>query len=254
MAWSRSFQKKGKRFRRSVKARSPWTTRLVRSSASVSDSNFRSVIPRIRSPDFGYPDKLVTSLRYVDTFNLTGAAGAIGANVFRMNSLFDPDFTGLGHQPYFYDQLCGATGNAPYNKYRVIGSKMTVRFAISNAPSLAAANVGPVVVGITTNTSGGLYASSVSALMESTNTPYTILEDKSGGNNVKTLSVTFVPSRDLGMDVGDDTLAAGYSGNPSSTFYGIPWKVDTTGNATVIAFVEIDFRVEFFNRNEVAQS
>lgn len=251
MAVTRWPRKTSRRTRRAAR-NTPWRQR--RTIAKGTDSNYRSVVPRMRTPDFGFPDKLVTSLRYVDSFTLTGAAGAVGANVFRMNSLFDPDFTGVGHQPYYFDQLCGPAGTAPYYRYRVLGSKMTVRFAINNAPALAAANVGPVVVGLISQTGAGLFGSTVSALMEASNCQYAILGDKSGGENVQTLTTTFSPTRDLGVDAGDDTLSATYAANPSGLFYGIPWKVDTIGNAAVTAIVEIDYRVEFFGRNEVNQS
>ena len=40
-----------------------------------------------------------------------------------MNSLFDPDFTGTGHQPYYFDQFATI-----YQRYTVIGSKLTATF------------------------------------------------------------------------------------------------------------------------------
>lgn len=40
---------------------------------------------------------------------------------FNLNSLFDPDRTGTGHQPYGFDQLSNL-----YNRYRVIGCYYTV--------------------------------------------------------------------------------------------------------------------------------
>ena len=111
-----------KRFRKNVKARSPWTAK--RSSNVLTSVR----VPGIRRPDFGFPDRMVTKLRYVDNFNLTGSAGVVGANVFRFNSCFDPDLTGVGHQPMYFDQFCGAAGTGPYGRYRVISAKATVSF------------------------------------------------------------------------------------------------------------------------------
>ena len=41
-------------------------------------------------------------LKYSETFTLTtGAGGTFGVDqVMKLNSLYDPDFTGGGHQPY----------------------------------------------------------------------------------------------------------------------------------------------------------
>ena len=80
------------------------------------------------------------------------------------------------------------------------------------------------------------------------------LGDKAGGNNVKVLTATYSPRRDLGVSPDDDTVSAAYNGNPSQVFHLIPWKIDTIGAAAVTALVEIIFTVEFFDRNEVAQS
>lgn len=246
----RATKKKGRRA--SVKARRPWSRRIV---TGGSDAKYRSVIPRIRNPDYGYPDKLVTKLRYVDKVLLDAAVEGIGANVFRMNSLFDPDFTGVGHQPMYFDQLCGAVGSAPYSRYRVLGSKMTVTFSpkVESFPALA--QYGPYTVGIISTATSGIYAGGVSALCEASNCDWTVIGEKAGGSNVKSLTCTYSPPRDLGVDTGDDTIAAAYNANPSQVFYASPWKSDQNGQGGgVFGLVEIVYTVEFFDRNEVAQS
>lgn len=43
---------------------------------------------------------------------------------FRANSLFDPDASGIGTQPYGYDDYLGI--NAPFYRYKVFASKITV--------------------------------------------------------------------------------------------------------------------------------
>lgn len=46
-------------------------------------------------------------------------------HVWAGNSLYDPDVTGVGVQPYMFDQLCTAT---VFNYYTVFASKITVTF------------------------------------------------------------------------------------------------------------------------------
>lgn len=60
-------------------------------------------------------------LRYTDKVSLTTTAGVVGTYAFRANSIFDPDYTGTGHQPLGHDQWA-----IFYNHYRVLGSKITV--------------------------------------------------------------------------------------------------------------------------------
>lgn len=55
-----------------------------------------------------FPPRLRTVLPYSDQFNLTGAtlSAVYGTErAFRLNSMFDPDFTSTGHQPFGYDQI-----------------------------------------------------------------------------------------------------------------------------------------------------
>lgn len=55
---------------------------------------------------------------YVDNYKLdnTGGTTVAATQQFRLNSLYDPDFTNTGHQPYYYDQIA-----ALYAEYCVYG-------------------------------------------------------------------------------------------------------------------------------------
>ncbi len=70
------------------------------------------------------PDKHRCLLQYADKFAFTsGTAGIFGTEqVMNLNSLFDPDNTGTGHQPYGFDQM--ATFYARY-KVNAVSVKMT---------------------------------------------------------------------------------------------------------------------------------
>lgn len=63
------------------------------------------------------------AFRYVGTFALTAAIGVATQQTMNLNSLFDPDRTGVGHQPYGYDQI-----SALYNRYRVLKTRVKVTF------------------------------------------------------------------------------------------------------------------------------
>lgn len=53
-----------------------------------------------------------------------GVLGAVGQNVFRLGSIFDPDFTGVGHQPVGHDQL-----SPLFERYQVYKVDFKVSFA-----------------------------------------------------------------------------------------------------------------------------
>lgn len=59
-----------------------------------------------------FPNRYICKMKY--STNVTTDA-VTGQYVFNLNSLYDPDRTGIGHQPYGYDNLA-----LLYNRYRVI--------------------------------------------------------------------------------------------------------------------------------------
>lgn len=65
----------------------------------------------------------VVKFRYVDTITLNPGVGTTAEYNFRANSIHDPDFTGVGHQPLGHDQWANF-----YEHYTVIGSKLKATF------------------------------------------------------------------------------------------------------------------------------
>lgn len=63
------------------------------------------------------PPRFITKMKYAESFVLSGIG--MRTQQMNLNSLFDPNRSGLGHQPYGFDQLCGPAGSALYNRYRV---------------------------------------------------------------------------------------------------------------------------------------
>lgn len=70
----------------------------------------------------GFPDAIFVKLKYTQRLAQTHAAGVGAEQVFRGNSIFDPDLTGGGHQPYGFDQWSNF-----YSYYTVYGSSCKVQ-------------------------------------------------------------------------------------------------------------------------------
>lgn len=70
------------------------------------------------------PLRFYTRFRYSERFNInnSGAPSQLASIRLNLNSLFDPNSSGIGHQPRGYDQLCPTF----YQKYRVFGCKVRV--------------------------------------------------------------------------------------------------------------------------------
>jgi len=70
------------------------------------------------------PDKMITRMTYGEMIERTPGS-ATDFYTFRLNSTFDPDLTGTGHQPLGRDQIAGTW----YGKYRVHSVKVHVAFS-----------------------------------------------------------------------------------------------------------------------------
>jgi hypothetical protein len=116
------------RFRKSgFKGRQSLSKKVKREikSAETGHYRYKACLKAILSPSRGptpFPDRMRCVLRYSQPYTLLiNNTGATGRQEFSMNSLFDPDFTGTGAQPGYFDQL-----STLYNRYRVYGSAIKV--------------------------------------------------------------------------------------------------------------------------------
>lgn len=101
-----------KRVRSSARSRPRRTRRLpLRQKTSISTG-------------VGFPRMIKMVHRYQETVRLTNTSGALAFQRFRANGMFDPNQTGTGHQPLYFDQM-----TVLYNHYTIIGAKISVTFA-----------------------------------------------------------------------------------------------------------------------------
>jgi hypothetical protein len=76
-----------------------------------------------------FPPQLRTTLTFAQsTTESISASGFFKVRSFRINGPYDPDLTGVGGQPKYYDTLLGADGTKiPYSSYCVLNAKISVR-------------------------------------------------------------------------------------------------------------------------------
>nr|QKN88861.1 MAG: capsid protein [Cressdnaviricota sp.]QKN88875.1 MAG: capsid protein [Cressdnaviricota sp.] len=90
-----------------------WARRAPR--YRVSRKGYRSMrFNKVHRSLGGFSPTKNVSLRYVETVTLNPSDGVSAVNVFCANNIFDPNYTGTGHQPMFYDNYASL-----YGKYRV---------------------------------------------------------------------------------------------------------------------------------------
>lgn len=122
-------------FKRSYKRKTPMRRKYTAKKRTYRKKRF-SQSKRITTAAYihkplsanGLPNVLTTKLKYTSAFTLTtSAVGALSTYHWHLNSLFDPDSTGVGHQPYLYDQL-----KALYTNYLVIGTYCAIKLTPIN--------------------------------------------------------------------------------------------------------------------------
>lgn len=69
-----------------------------------------------------FPQRFITNMKYSETFVLSPALNN-GLFYFNLNSIFDPNQSGVGHQPYGHDTMASL-----YNRYRVLSASWALNF------------------------------------------------------------------------------------------------------------------------------
>lgn len=199
----------------------------------------------------GFPSQLRTKLRYCDVITLTSTLGSVATHAFRMNSLFDPDASGAGHQPYYYDQI-----TALYNRYSVQNAKLTAKFSlIANTISTTQPS-GPCVIGVKSDDDGTLASTDPNTLMEENDSITEFINNPLGGNNVKTIEVDFNPKRDLGILATNDANVVVTNTNPTRAWFAnlFMFEKGLASPTSVLVKIEIVYDVIFSELKDIAGS
>lgn len=104
-----------------------WAKKKKRASVYQSPSPYN----RVGSNNVvGLPTGMRVRMKYSSRPALTSGVTNQVENIYRAFSIFDPDLSGVGHQPLGHDQWATL-----YSRYRVLGSKIEVKFTRTDAPT-----------------------------------------------------------------------------------------------------------------------
>ncbi len=180
-----------------------------------------------RSMPIGFPDQLIGKLRYHDAEPLTISGGAIQKYVYRWNSMFDPDFTGVGHQPLFRDTFA-----AIYDHYAVISAVAKVKFINTAAVPFY---VGAVIEDDSTS------STLLDTLCEQTHGWHTLLPPVTGSLSSVTVTIPWSCKKILNIDPYTDELyKTSVGSNPTEESYLSVWALSNDGSATTVYF-DVEF-------------
>lgn len=194
------------------------------------------------------PDRMIVDLRYAEPF-LSFSGAVSGDQVYNLNSCFDPDRIGGGHQPQGFDQW-----SAFYNRYRVLSCLVQVDFVNSSAGTVTKA-----LVTATNNVAAILTALAYNNASENPGS-WTTMMATSAGNNIKSFKKRFYPHQITGVtraqyDV-DDRFQALTSADPTELIVVHICAQDFafTSNITMEMNVRLTYNVEMWDRNQLLQS
>lgn len=179
-------------------------------------------IPSLRlgkTLSLGFPHKMVSKLRYREGFTINSVAGAVGSQVYRWNSTFDPNASLGGHQPLYRDTFA-----AVYDHYAVISATAVVKFVNTTA--------NPWVVGCVTD-DDTTPSTGVDTLSEQTTSKHVLLPPVTGSLSSHVFNMNWDCKAILGIDpFASQTYKTAVGSNPSEESDLVLWGADSAAGTT----------------------
>lgn len=196
------------------------------------------------------PYQRYVKMKYGENATIVSTSG-IGGYSFR-SSIFDPNYTGVGHQPLYHDQLA-----ILYDRYVVVGAKIKATFYPTNTTATGDSGV----VGISIDEDTTLPASCITLLEQNAkNIRYKRMRTGSSieDPNIKTVTSYYSAKRFFGVkDVKDNKdIGAAFGANPirQAYFTLFAGTFDTTVDTSLQCNVLITFIVLCTKPKDVATS
>lgn len=180
-----------------------------------------------RGLQFGFPNRLLTKVRYADTYQITSTAGSIAKQVMRMNSTFDPDYTSAGHQPLYRDTFA-----AIYDEYAVVSADIVVTF-VSNASTSA------MVVGVLVDDDGSV-GTNLNTLREQSNGETHLIPNATGSLSTHTFKYHWDCKRILQIDpFSSESYKTNVGSNPNFESLLVIYAAPADGASTTTTTVQV---------------
>lgn len=189
------------------------------------------------------PPRYLTTMKYSETFSLNTINGY--QYKYNLNSLWDPNRSGVGHQPYGFDQLATL-----YNRYRVISTSFVLDGIQSDSPGTN------IRLACQPSNEDITYAN-LSAMCEAPRTRFVV--QGAQGAPLKTLkgkiNLASLMGRTKTDYMADDRYSADVNQSPAEfAVLNIMSGTLNDGGATVNVVITMEFTVEWYDIRQVAQS
>lgn len=191
------------------------------------------------------PQRYICKMKYADIASIGLGGGTYAPYVMNLNSIFDPNRTGVGHQPYGHDTFLTL-----YNRYRVISCSYRICAHVADTTISLQLAVIP--------TNEAVNPGTISEVRENPRCKYVIQAPQ---QDIKYVSgKVYIPSlmgRTKSQYMADDRYQATMGASPNElallTMYAGPTN-EGTSTATVIFNIELEYTVELFDIKHLSQS
>lgn len=186
------------------------------------------------------PSRYICKQKYSSAFSLSVSNAY--SQTMNLNSVFDPDRTGIGHQPYGFDQLASL-----YNRYRVISCSYVINAYNSS---------NPVRFGCLATNDLGVTPGGISALCEMPLARFKVQMPQGSTSTIR--GKTYIPTlvgRNKSQYMADDRYQALTSASPDELallYITAQTMVDSLVNVDLT--VTLEYTVEYFDRKILGQS
>lgn len=199
----------------------------------------------VSAPSRAFGGVLPAKLIYHTSMSLNPGIASAATHVFRLASIFDPDLTGVGHQPGLHDQL-----SPIFERYQVW--KVDFKVIFKNNDSTNTQRIGYSVSDDSTTTT------SFEEYMENGNSDFALLSS-GGSDDLYTMSGSILIPEVHGVSykqyMSNDDYGANFGSNPVEDAY-VKFIADGIGTDTgsVSAVVTLVYHVKMMGSKVTAQS
>lgn len=189
--------------------------------------------------------RTIVRMKYAEQVSMSASGGIPAKQLFNLNSIYDPNRTGLGHQPYGHDTFQGL-----YNRYRVISVSWNITIQ-----SVASEIITLCVLPCNEENS----TLSLELMRESPRCRY-IVQGCGAGQTTRTLkgriSLPSLVGRTRAQYMADDRYQSQFANSPSELAVLHCFAGNTGGSITgpCVMSVVLTYTVECFDPHQLSQS
>jgi hypothetical protein len=196
-----------------------------------------------------FPSQWTGKMSYSDDITFTsGTSNVFGSeHVWFLNSLYDPDFTSTGHQPYGFDQLA-----ALYRRYRVTRCDVDITFSSPTSNNMVAA--------VTCQSAHGAFSMAGKAVNAVSEKPQTWVGrvNTSGSQKIRfhaSLPIAGLEGVPEATVLSNEAYSAAVTTNPNNPLYVRVAVADhDDASQALVAFVRLTYHCTFYERRTMTQS